>query len=272
MKRFCLIFGCVLSAACASSTNRGPANSAEDYYVQALEDLEEGMYPEAVLGFTVLKNKFPYSKYAALADLRIGDVQFERGRYIEAVDAFRNFLKFYPRHEKGSYAMYKIASAYREQIPSSFFLLPPAEEKDQASTRLAISAYKDMLTRYPESPETEQANTELDECRRLLADHEIYVADFYFQREHWLAAANRAESLLKDYGGLGLDARALIIAARSRFELEEHAPATEAAARLQNEFPESSEAERARELLEKIGPLKSTTEESKSDSTPESGD
>lgn len=249
----------MLSTGCASALSRNPPKTAEEYYARSLEDMDDGLYPEALMGFSALKNRFPYSKFAALADLRIGDVHFERGRYVEAVDAFRNFIKFYPRHEKGSYAMYKIAAAYREQIPGNFWILPPAEEKDQASTRLAISAYRDMLSRYAESPEAETAQEELDDCRRLLADHEIYVADFYFKREHWLAAANRADGLLQDYGGLGLDARALIIAARARFELAELDAAAEAAARLQNEFPDTSEAKRARKLLERIGPTGSTT-------------
>lgn len=259
----------VLGTGCASALTREPPKTAEEWYARALEDLEDGLYPEAVIGFSAVKNKFPYSKYAALAELRIADVQFERGRYVEAVDAFRNFLKFYPRHEKSSYAMYKIAAAYREQLPSDFWLLPPAEEKDQASTRLAISAYKDMLTRHPDAPESEQAREELDECRRMLADHEMYVAEFYFKRENWRAAAMRAEGLLADYGGLGLDAQALLISARSRYELAELDVALQAAARLQNEFPESAEAGDAKDLIERIGPLNATTPAS--ESTPTEG-
>ncbi len=253
MKRSWLILAWVLSTGCASVLSREAPSTAEEYYAKAAEDLDDGLYPEAVLGFAAVKNKFPYSKFAALAELGIADVQYARGAYVEAVDAYRNFLKFYPRHEKGSYAMYKIAAAYREQLPGDFWLLPPDHEKDQASTRLAISAYKDMLTRYPDSPESEKAKEELDSCRRLLADHEIYVAEFYFKRESWLAAANRAEGLLKDYGGLGLDERALHIAARSRFERAELDLALQAAARLQNEYPDGRYASSARDLIERIG-------------------
>ncbi|MEM6731378.1 MAG: outer membrane protein assembly factor BamD [Myxococcota bacterium] len=249
----------VLNLGCASTLLREAPKTAEEYYARGVEDTDDGLYPEALQTFAALKSKFPYSKYAALAELRIGDVHFERGRYIEAVDGYRNFLKYHPQHEEGSYAMYRIAGSYREQIPVDLFILPPAAEKDQGSTRLAISAYKDMLTRYPDSKESEKAKEELDSCRRQLADHEIYVAEFYFKRERWKAAAMRAEGLLKDYSGLGLDAEALIISAESRFNLDEYDAALEAAARIQNEFPESSEAGRARDLLERAQSLRSTT-------------
>ena len=38
--------------------------------------------------------------------------------------------------------MYRIGESYFEQIPSDWWFLPPSAEKDQASTRLAISAYR----------------------------------------------------------------------------------------------------------------------------------
>lgn len=254
------------SSACAGPVFRSAPKTPDELYAYALEDLEDGLYPEALQQFAVLKSKFPYSKFAALADLGIADVSFERGLYIEAVDAYRNFLKYYPQHEKASYAMYKISASYKEQIPEDYWFLPPSAEKDQASTRLAISAYKDMLARFPASDETEQAQEDLKQCRRGLADHEMYVAEFYFSRERWKAAAMRAEGLVRDYSGLGLDSRALLIAAESRFNLAEWAEATKSAAQLQNEFPDSDEGPRAREILQQLR-SKQDNEEQPADTT-----
>ena len=53
--------------------------------------------------------------------------------------------------------MLQIGEAYHEQIPEDWFFLPPSSEKDQGNTRLAITAYRDMLSRYPESKVSEQA-------------------------------------------------------------------------------------------------------------------
>lgn len=240
------------TCACAGSVFRAAPETAEDLYAHAIEDLEDDLYPEALEGFSNIKSKFPYSKFVALADLGIADVSFERRAFIEAVDGYRNFLKYHPTHKKASYAMYRIAAAYREQLPDDFWFLPPSAEKDQASTRLAISAYKDMIARFPDTPEVKAARKELSECRRRLADHELYVAEFYFSRKRWKAAAARAEGLAQEFRGLGLDQRALLIAAESRLELKEWEQATQSAARLQNEFPETTEARRARRILEQV--------------------
>ena len=85
-----------LLAGCATTLLRGTPKNAQDTYEVAMEDLQDGLFPEAISGFTELKTKYPYSKYAALADLRIADTHFERAKYVEAIDAYRAFLKFHP--------------------------------------------------------------------------------------------------------------------------------------------------------------------------------
>lgn len=237
---------------CATTLIRGTPKTAEDQYAQAMEDLASSLYPEATQGFTDLKTKFPYSKFAALADLRIADTNFERGKFVEAVDGYRAFLKLHPNHEEAPYAMFKIGEAYFEQIPGDWWFLPPSAEKDQGNTRLAISAYRDFLGRYPASKHADDGKRRLDDCRRKLADHEMYVAQFYMKHERWAAAAGRAEGLVRDYPNLGLDAAALWLAAEARFLANEPEAARTSAERLQKDFPSTSEAARAAELLQKL--------------------
>ncbi|MBI3180449.1 MAG: outer membrane protein assembly factor BamD [Deltaproteobacteria bacterium] len=242
-----------MAAGCASSLLRGTPNNVEETYNNAMQDLKDGYYPEAISGFTDVKTKYPYTKYAALADLRIADTHFERGKFLEAIDAYRSFLKMHPNHAELPYAMLRIGEAYYEQIPSDWWLLPPSHEKDQGNTRAAIAAYRDLLARYPASKEAESARGRLDDCRRRLADHEMYVARFYFKRERYKAAAERAEGLVRDYPSLGFDEEALWLMAQSRFELGEVEPARAAATRLAKDFPNGSYSSAARRLLDELG-------------------
>ncbi|MEZ4271487.1 MAG: outer membrane protein assembly factor BamD [Myxococcota bacterium] len=242
--------------ACASTAHKGPKpipGSVEALYQEAQKDQKDGLYPEALNGFADVKNKFPYSKYAALADLGTADTHFERAKYLEAVDAYRNFLKFYPNHPQGAYATLRIAEAYAKQIPEDWWFLPPSAEKDQANTRLAISAYQDMLARYPEGKLAERATKGLAAARTKLADHELYVANFYFERKKHKAAALRAEELLNTYPGLGHDAAALWIAGKSRLALGEAAAARVAFERLNKEFPKAPKSAEARKILRTLG-------------------
>ncbi len=253
--RLALLAGLAISifqVSCATTEGRGAAKTVDDMYAQAVADLKDGLYPEALDGFETIKARFPYSKYAALSDLRIADVHYERQAYVEAVDAYRNFLKYHPTHSEAPYAMFRIAESYQQQMPTDFFFLPPSAEKDQAQTRLAISAFKDMLGRYPQSEYAEKANEKLDECRKHLGDHELYVARFYFKREKWVASAARAEGILRDYPGLGLDAEALWIAGKSRFAVKELVEARVHLSKLEAEFADTSEAKKAKSVLEEM--------------------
>jgi outer membrane protein assembly factor BamD len=253
--RLVLLAGLLFSLAatsCASTDGRGPAKTVDDMYAQAVTDLKDGLYPEALDAFETIKARFPYSKYAALSDLRIADVHYERQAYVEAIDAYRNFLKYHPTHSEAPYAMFRIAEAYQQQMPSDFFILPPSAEKDQAQTKLAISAFRDMLNRYPTSEYAEKAQEKLNECRKKLADHEMYVARFYFKHEKWVASALRAEGVLRDYNGLGLDAEALWIAGRSRYSSKELVEARVHLSKLEAEFKDSPEAGKAKSVLEEM--------------------
>ncbi|MBI5509639.1 MAG: outer membrane protein assembly factor BamD [Deltaproteobacteria bacterium] len=235
---------------CATTLVRGTPKNAEDQYTQAMEDLKDGLYPEAVTGFTDLKTKYPYSKLAALADLRIADTNYERGKFVEAIDGYRAFLKYHPSHEEAAYAMFRIGEAYAEQIPSDWWFLPPSSEKDQGNTRLAISAYRDFLARYGDSKHAADGRKRLDECRAKLAEHELYVASFYFKRGRFAAAAARADGLVRDYPGLGLDRDALLISMRAHAKTGANEPAAAAAARLQKDFPNTSEAREAADFMQ----------------------
>jgi outer membrane protein assembly factor BamD len=287
------VFLLLLAApACATTLLRGTPTNAEETYAVAMQDLEDGLYPEAITGFSDLKTRYPYSKLAALADLRIADTHFERGKFVEAIDAYRAFLKFHPNHAEAAYAMFRVAEANFEQIPEDWWFLPPSAEKDQASTRLAISAYRDLLARYPNQTHSEKGRTRLeqcrqlvaqpaqtpappavdacrtelaqqdlvergvkrmDECRRKLADHELYAARFYFKRERYRAAAVRAEGLLRDYPGLGLDADALWLSARAYLALDDRVAARTSLERLVREFVGTAQAEDAAALLPSVG-------------------
>ena len=119
--------------------------------------------------------------------------------------------------------------------------MPPAAEKDQGKVKQAISAYQTLLAQHSSGPYADLGRKRLRLCRKKLADHELYVAQFYFSREHYKAAAGRAEKILADFAGLGLELNALWIAAQSRIATEEPNLARPLLERLIQEFPKTQE-------------------------------
>ena len=236
--------------AAAAVSELAEAEQAQQLYVQGVEDLASGMLPEAQKAFGDLKTKHPYTRFAALAELRLADASFERSQYIEAVEAYRSFIKYHPHHEQVGYALYRIAEAYHAQLPSDYFFMPPGAEKDQSNIRLAIAAYHDFLAHYQATgPSADLAQQHLADCRRRLADHQLYVAQFYFARGLYAAAANRAQVILADFHDLGLDATALWIAGKAHLEMGNKKAALPYLERLVQTFPSSEYIHDARAAI-----------------------
>ncbi len=260
-----------LGSACAPNArlvNLAP-ESVEYKYEAALIALEDGLFPEAIKGFSQVKSKHPYTSFARLADLRISDVYFEQGKYDDAIGSYRRFLKYNPGHPEVPYALYRIGESYYERLPQDWWFLPPAAEKDQARVHQAIEAFRTLVSRFPQNAIAKKAAEQIANCRKRLAQHEMYVADFYFQRERYKASAKRAEGILQNYPGLGLDAQALWITGQSRFEIGEFELAGLALDRLIKEFPASEEVASAQVILEKIASQKAKSDSTQSETQPE---
>ena len=242
---------------CSSNKNNAepraePTSEVEKLYFEALDDLEDHLYPEALEGFNKIKTKFPYSRYAALAELRIADTHFDSHKHLEAVDAYQRFLKFYPNHSEAPYAMAKIGDAYYDQIPSDWWLLPPSAEKDQQNTRLAIAAYRDMLNRFPSSEHSAKARDRVADGNNRLAAHELYVANFYLKRKKHKAAISRAEGMLTKFPGVPSTEGALWVLAQAHKALKNWAQAKTAAQTLLRSYPQFEDREEAETLLKEL--------------------
>ncbi|MSP73753.1 MAG: tetratricopeptide repeat protein [Myxococcales bacterium] len=178
------------------------AGSARAAYDEAMEAFEDEDYPEAVRLFSVVKNKFAYSQFAAMAELRIADSHYAQDKWAEAIDAYRSFAQNRPNHPEVPFALWRIADSYYEQIPSDFIIFPPAFEKDQAPTKDALRALQSYVEHHPTHKNASEANERIRACRELLADYELYVAGFYLNEERPESARARLEKVVAEYGDL----------------------------------------------------------------------
>ncbi len=226
------------------------SGSARQRYQEGLEALEDSDYLEAVKHFTFVKNKYAYSKYAALAELRMADAYFEQDKFIEAIDAYRTFIQGRPNHREVPYAMWRIGLSHFEQIPSDFVLFPPAHEKDQAATKDALRALRAYVDRFPDHEQNELATRHIRSCREALADHELYVARFYLRQDRPTSAQGRLESLYRDFSDVPDRWReGTLLLAETYLALDDRPKAVEVARALVARQPRSDEARDARDIV-----------------------
>lgn len=224
-------------------------SAAKKAYDDAERSFRTKDYIEAIRRYNLLRTRFPYSAYATLADLRIADAYFEQEKYATAIEQYRAFAKLHPEHERVTYSNWRVALSFYKQMPENWFFLPPGYERDLDRAKDAERELRFYLRRNPNSEYEKDATRKLLETRRRLADHELYVAEFYIKRENPRAAALRLTYLLKNYSGLGLDPKALFLLARAYMEMGDVYKATTALGDLIEVHPDSDMATKARAYL-----------------------
>ena len=214
----------VLALALALVACGGKSTGAVDYSVSAQRNYEKGLkeldrkdWVAASKYFGFIKSRFPYSKYAVLAELRLADAEFGAGQYLEAIDSYKLFIKFHPTHDQvvNGYAAFRIGEAYAKQLPGDFWILPPSYEKDQSATEDAEDELRQFLEKYPDSPHQKKAKELLATVGRRLAAHEWYVARYYWDRGKPMGTVLRLRRLLERYAGVGYDEEALWLLGRA---------------------------------------------------------
>jgi len=210
----------VAAPACGGKGGGGAVEysvSAQKNYEKGLKELDSKNWVGAAKYFGFIKSRFPYSKYAVLAELRLADAEYGAEQYLEAIDSYRLFIKFHPTHEMvaNGYATYRIGEAYYSQLPGDFWLFPPSFEKDQSSTEDAANELKTFLEKYPDSPYRAKSKEILVKVGKRLADHEWYVARYYWDRNKPMGTVIRLRRLLERYRGVGYDEEALWLLGRA---------------------------------------------------------
>lgn len=254
--RFLAFLSSVSLAACASTAaaetglpNVDYSATADENFARAEEAFADEDYLEATALYEHVKNHFPYSRRAADSELRLADTLFEQAKYSEAEDAYATFARLHPAHEQAHYASFRVGLCHYKDIPGDHFFMPPSYEKDQGDVRQAARSLAQFVAAWPASPHRREAEELIQDCKRRLAEHELYVASFYERREKMAAVALRLEKALADYPNSGKDDEALVRLAKAYQSLGEKEKARGALERLLRDFPASSKRVQAEDLL-----------------------
>jgi len=230
-----------------------PDDDARAAYEKALLDFRRGDCLAAEPTFRDIRREFPYSRFAALSELRIGDCQFKNEDYPKAIQTYKQFVRVRPSHKEIPYARFRIAESYYNQIPGGWFMTPPTYERDQSAARDALIQLRRFVVDYPDDQRVPDANKLMGKCMGLLAAHELYVARFYLKRDAYRGVISRLKGLLASYPGSGVEPEALLLLGQVYLKTHEVEAARQALSEVVQRFPQSSEAKRARALLGKIG-------------------
>ncbi|MCG8619851.1 MAG: outer membrane protein assembly factor BamD [Desulfobacterales bacterium] len=150
-------------------------------------------YNRAVKAYTDLKDWYPFSKYAILAELKIADAYFHLEEYDEAIVAYETFEKMHPRNEAVPYVIHQIALAWFNQIDTV--------GRDASPARNAKAQFERLIQLYPNYEQTQKAAERIQTCIDNMVGHELYVANYYMKTKEYKAALKRFEYIVEFYPG-----------------------------------------------------------------------
>lgn len=186
-------------------------------YADAKSESESGSYGNAVKLFEALQARYPYGRFAQQADLEIAYANFKDSEPALALSAIDRFLKQHPTHPNVDYALYLkgLVNFIDDRSLFSAIAKQNMAERDPKSAKESFEAFRDLVSRFPNSRYTSDAQDRMAFLVVALADHDLSVAAYYFKRGAYLAAANRAKAVIETYPNTTRVETALVVLAAS---------------------------------------------------------
>jgi outer membrane protein assembly factor BamD len=201
--RFAKFFSIIVLIAFLSGCNfswgspRMSRATPEGLYEHGYSRYQDGKYTEAIESFQRLKEEYPLSKFAIMAEIGIADSFFSKKEYAEAEIYYNDFMNLHPINENLPYVMYQLGMCHYKQMYSI--------DRDQTETVKAKKEFERLISRFPSSKFSIMADKKLRNCRKSLGEQEFYVGHFYFKMKRYKAALKRFETVVREYSNLGMD-------------------------------------------------------------------
>ena len=161
-------------------------------YKEGIKALEERDTLFAAKKFNEAEILFPQSIWAPRSVLMAAYAYYSDAYYGDAIFELKRYLKTYPQDKNQIYAHYLIGLSYYENIQD--------EKKDLKPLLKAKDKFLYILSEYPNTDFALDAQFKLDLISDTLASKEMYLANYYIDKEKWIPAINRFKVVISKYG------------------------------------------------------------------------
>ena len=210
----------------ACSTATDPADtykgeSSHQIYQNGKASLEDRSYTEAIKRFEALDVQYPYGSDTESAQLYIIYAYYMKEEYALAVTAADRFIRLHPTNPHVDYAYYMrgVANYYQNMGFLERLLHVDLAKRDLTQIQRSYNDFNVLVSSFPNSQYTPAAHQYMVYLRNVLADHELHVAEYYYDRKAYLAAVNRASGLVEHYQGAPTTVDGLVLMAKGYHQL-----------------------------------------------------
>lgn len=213
-----LAAGVVFLSACSTTVKDPTADwSPNKIYAEAKDELSSGAYDKAVVLFEKLEGRAAGTPLAQQAQLDKAYAHYKAGESVLAIATLDRFIKLHPASPALDYALYLKGLVNFNDDLGLFSALTRQDlaERDQKAAKDSFEAFKELVSRFPDSRYAPEASQRMNYIVNSLAQSEVHVARYYFERRAYLAAINRAQTAITDYQGVPALEEALFIMVKS---------------------------------------------------------
>ncbi len=215
--------------------------SANKLYTTAKEAMNEGNYDAAITHYEKLESRYPYGRFAQQAQIDVAYAYWKSGEPVSALAACDRFIKLHPNHPNVDYVYYlRGLINFNEDIGlMGYISQQDMTERDPKGARESFEAFRELITRFPDSKYAPDATMRMKYLVNALAQLEVHVARYYMKRGAYVAAINRAQYAVKSYPDVPATEEALFIIVKAYDQLGMNELRDDAERVMRKNFPDS---------------------------------
>lgn len=213
-----LLAAAALVAGCASSVEDKTANwSTEKIAAEARDEMNGGSYDKAVPLLEKLEGRAAGTPQAQQAQLDKAYAQYKGKEKAQALATLERFIKLHPASPALDYALYlKGLINFNDDLGLfSWVSQQDLSERDQKAAKDSFETFRELTTRFPNSRYAQDARQRMTYIVNSLAQYEVHVARYYYERGAYVAAIARAQRAVADYEAVPATEEALYILIKS---------------------------------------------------------
>ncbi len=198
-----IIMSCLYIIGCSSNQSRYDSMTEEQLYQDAHQNMIARRYHRAQEAYQALENRYPFGQYAEQSQLEIITAYYKNSEFDRTVASADRFIRLHPDHPEVDFAYYYkgLANYDANRTLIDRFFAIDLSKRDPGAARNSYNDFATLVSKYPDSRFAADSRARMVHLRNLLARHEIQVANYYFKRGAYSAAANRGKFVVEHYQG-----------------------------------------------------------------------
>lgn len=187
--------------------------NAERLFQDGKTEMNAANWRTAKERFAAVEARFPFGVYAQQAQINLAYCQWKDKEPELALGTLNRFQQQYPGNPSMDYVLY-LKGLVNFTPPSAIFSSLTRQnpgERDVRALRQSYAAFSELIQQFPESRYASDARKRLNWLVNTMAENELAIARFYYDRYAYVAAINRAQSVITDYQGVPAYESALYI-------------------------------------------------------------